>query len=43
MGEHPGTFRRGRHIRVKPPADGPIRTIEQKNGRLCPNVFFIRR
>jgi len=34
MGEHPGTFRRGRHIHVKTPqaapARGPIRTIEQK-------------
>jgi AraC-like DNA-binding protein len=30
MGEHPGTFRRGRHVHVKTPASGPIRTIEQK-------------
>lgn len=30
MGEHPGTFRRGRHIHVKPPDGGPTRTIEQK-------------
>lgn len=30
MGEHPGTFRRGRHIHVKTPDAGPIRTIEQK-------------
>ena len=30
MGEHPGTFRRGRHVHVKTPMTGPIRTIEQK-------------
>jgi len=30
MGEHPGTFRRGRHIPLKSRDDGPVRTIEQK-------------
>ena len=30
MGEHPGTFRRSRHIHVKTPGTPPIRTIEQK-------------